>query len=150
MKFLKAVAIVAIGSLTACAKGGSFDIGGLKYNGFNDSFSGLSTSPISAVPASGTAVYVGGYSMNLQGGARAQGAASMSADFTSATAQLTLLGGVSGGVPPGNVNIVGNISGGQILPTAGGDIITGDFYGNNAEVAAGRFELSNSSKGFFS
>lgn len=147
MKLSKALVILLVGSLTACAKGGSFDVGGLDYNGLNDTFSGLSTAAVNSVPTSGTAVYVGGYSMNLQGGPLAQGAATLSANFTSSTVDLTLLGQLTGGDNAGNVSISGVISGAQILPVAGGDIMTGDFYDDNAEVAAGRFELSDKSKG---
>ncbi len=147
MNFLNAVALVAIGSLAACTNGESFDVGGLKYNALNDGFSGLSTAAISAVPTSGTAVYVGEYSMSLRGGPLAQGAANMSANFTNSTVNLTLLGNLAPTDPPSNYNISGVISGGQILPTAGGGILTGDFYDTNAEVAAGRFELSDRSKG---
>lgn len=141
MKIAKAVAVLALGGLTACGTGGSFDIGGLEYNGFSDSFSGLPDTAPGALPFTGTAFYVGGYSATVKGAALSQGAATMTADFAAATASLNLLGDVS-------ATVNGQISGTQIIPVAaGGGIMTGQFYNPSGEVAAGRFELDDKSKG---
>lgn len=145
MKIAKAVAVLALGGLTACGTGESFEVRGLTYSGLTNDFSGLSETTIGALPFSGTAFYVGEYTAvdtTPTTGGLVDGAASMTANFTSATTSLTLLGDVTG-------TINGQISGNQILPVSGGGIMSGRFYGDTGEVAGGRFVQSGSTEGQF-
>lgn len=134
MNFAKVMLVAGAGLLSACANGGNLSVGGLDYNSINGNFSGLPQTNSALVPTAGQATYVGSFSAGINSGATVEGGANLAADFGANTVSLKLLS------PGYTSTIAGVINGNTIAPSASSDIIVGQFYNTNGEVAAGVFE----------